>query len=145
MKTQTMMKWLVAGLLLGAFGLAGCSEKKEEAQAPMPREIAQRAEEAAKEEAKVEQGTQAAAAATSFDAAAAYGTHCAACHPDGGNIINSQKTLQRASLEAHGITSPEDIVKVMRNPGQGMPAFGPEAIPDDQALAIARYVWETYK
>ncbi len=145
MKKTVVLKLLAVGLLLGAVSLAGCSEKKDAAEAPQPREVAQRVEEAAREEAQMQSEAKANDAMDAAAGEAAFGAHCAACHPNGGNIINSEKSLQRASLESHGITSPEDIVTVMRNPGEGMPAFSEETLPEEQALAIAQYVWETFK
>jgi len=44
--------------------------------------------------------------------------HCAACHPDGGNVINSVKTLKQKDLKVNGLNKPEDIVKLMRIRGR---------------------------
>lgn len=71
--------------------------------------------------------------------------HCASCHAKGGNIINPQKTLSSKDLKANKITTPEDIVKVMRNPGPGMPVFDEKTIPDAEAKAIAQYIQKTFK
>lgn len=71
--------------------------------------------------------------------------HCAVCHPDGGNIVSPQKTLHRKNLAAHKINKPEDIVKIMRNPGQGMNRFDEATIPDKDAMSIAEFVLNTYK
>jgi cytochrome c6 len=70
--------------------------------------------------------------------------HCAACHKDGGNIINPAKTLKKSDREANGIKSAKDIVKVMRNPGPGMTKFDKKTIPDSEAKAIADYVIKTF-
>ena len=70
--------------------------------------------------------------------------HCAACHKDGGNIINPAKTLKRSDREMNGIKSAKDIVKVMRNPGPGMTKFDKNAISDKEAKAIADYIMKTF-
>jgi mono/diheme cytochrome c family protein len=71
--------------------------------------------------------------------------HCAVCHPDGGNIINAKKPLNRKALAANNITKPEDIVKNMRNPGPGMNKFDEATVSDKDATAIAEYVLNTFK
>jgi cytochrome c6 len=71
--------------------------------------------------------------------------HCAACHPEGRNIINPQKTLQKKVLEANGVKSSDDIVKIMRNPGPGMSKFDEKTIPGKDARKIADYIINTFK
>jgi cytochrome c6 len=71
--------------------------------------------------------------------------HCAVCHPNGGNTIKPEKTLQKATLEANGIKTVDDIIGTMRNPGPGMNAFDEKALPPAEARAIAEYVQETFK
>jgi cytochrome c6 len=71
--------------------------------------------------------------------------HCAVCHQDGGNIIDPKDTLHRKDLKAHKITKPADIVKIMRNPGQGMTKFDKKTIPDKDAQKIAQYILKTFK
>lgn len=58
--------------------------------------------------------------------------------------MNPVKTLSRSDREANGIKSPGDIVKVIRKPGPGMPAFDQGAISDDEAKALAEYVLSTF-
>ncbi len=70
--------------------------------------------------------------------------YCTACHPDGGNTINPEKTLHRRNREENGIKTVEDIIKDMRNPGPRMTKFDEETIPDADAKAIAKYVLETF-
>jgi len=70
--------------------------------------------------------------------------HCAACHKDGGNMINPKKTLKKADLEANGIKKPSDIVKLIRKPGSGMTAFDRKAVSDKEAKAIAEYILKTF-
>lgn len=80
--------------------------------------------------------------------------HCEACHTNGGNILNPQKTLYRKDLEANGIRTPADIVKKMRNPGafsthpqewSGMKMFDEKAISEEDALKIAEYILATFR
>jgi cytochrome c6 len=71
--------------------------------------------------------------------------HCAVCHPDGGNIIKPEKTLNVKALKTNNITKAGDIVKNMRNPGPGMTKFDKETIPDKDAMAIGEYILETFK
>ena len=71
--------------------------------------------------------------------------HCAVCHPDGGNIIKPELTLQKKVLAQHGIKDWKGIVKNMRNPGAGMTKFDAKTIPDKDAKAIAEYVLKTFK
>jgi mono/diheme cytochrome c family protein len=79
--------------------------------------------------------------------------HCAACHPNGGNILSPQKTLSRKDREANGIKTAEDIVRKMRNPGPfpthpqewaGMRMFDEKTIANDDALKIADYILKTF-
>lgn len=71
--------------------------------------------------------------------------HCAGCHPQGRNLLYPQKDLQRLTLAANGITTPEGIVRVMRNPGRGMTRFDRTTLPDAEALLIGRYVLESFR
>ncbi len=66
------------------------------------------------------------------------------CHPDGGNVINPQKTLHKKEREANNIRKPADIVSKMRNPGPGMTKFDKKTIPDKNAKAIAGYILKTF-
>lgn len=121
-----------------AFGvLGGCQSQEEAAEAPLPREVAQRAETEAVEQ------TPASPAKASV-AEELFEKHCAACHPEGGNVMKAEKTLKTESLAEHGIKTPQDIVKVLRNPGAGMPTYDPETIPDEEALQLGKYILETY-
>ncbi len=71
--------------------------------------------------------------------------HCSGCHPNGGNVIYPQKSLDRMTLAANSITGPGGIVAVMRNPGRGMKRFDRRAVSDKDATAIARYVFSSFK
>jgi len=85
---------------------------------------------------------------------ALFKNNCSPCHPDGGNIINPKKTLHKKDLDANKITTAEDIVKKMRNPGPspthpqdwaGMKMFDQKTIPDQDAYKIADYILKTFK
>ena len=71
--------------------------------------------------------------------------HCAGCHPEGKNLIYPPKDLRRMTLAANGISQPEDIVALLRNPGRGMPRFDRTVIPDDEARRIAAYVMAAFR
>jgi len=70
--------------------------------------------------------------------------HCFPCHPDGGNVINPQKTLHKKDREANGVKTASDIVSKMRNPGPGMTKFDEQTIPDADAKEIAEYGLKTF-
>jgi len=74
-----------------------------------------------------------------------FETHCALCHGGGGNVINPQKTLHADSLKKHGITTVDDIVKIMRNPKPGMIKFDEKKISNHDAEEIAEYILKTFK
>ena len=73
-----------------------------------------------------------------------FGEHCAVCHPDGGNIVNPQKTLHKKDREANNVKTAADIIGKMRNPGPGMSRFDVETVPDEEAMAIAKYILKTF-
>ncbi len=75
---------------------------------------------------------------------AMFKAHCAMCHPDGGNVVNPQKTLHKKDREANKVKTAADIVHLMRHPGPGMMTFDPKTIPDQDAHAIAEYVLKTF-
>jgi cytochrome c6 len=76
---------------------------------------------------------------------AEFKEHCAVCHPDGGNVITAEKTLQKKDLDANGIKKSVDIIKKMRNPGPGMTKFDKKMVSDKEARAIADYILKTFK
>ena len=76
--------------------------------------------------------------------AAKFKEQCAVCHVDGGNIINTKKTLQKKDREANNIKTAADIVRNMRNPGPGMTKFDEKTISDKDAASIAEYILKTY-
>ncbi len=63
---------------------------------------------------------------------------CAACHPNGGNIINPKETLK-------GIKDPKKITAKIRKGGGGMTAFDAKAVSDADAKAVADYIIKTFK
>lgn len=70
---------------------------------------------------------------------------CFNCHPDGGNASDPKRTLRRSDLRKNYITTPEDIVKIMRNPISRMIRFDAGTIPDKDARTIAEYVLNTFR
>ena len=76
---------------------------------------------------------------------ALFKLHCAACHPDGGNIINPKKTLHKKDREANGIKSKDDIIRLMRTPGPGMTSFNDKVLSDKSAKEIAEYILKDFK
>lgn len=71
--------------------------------------------------------------------------HCAVCHPNGGNIINPKKTLQKKDLSQNGLKTWQALVKNMRSPGPGMTRFDNKTISDSDAKSIAEYILKTFK
>jgi len=76
---------------------------------------------------------------------AEFKEHCALCHPDGGNIVNPQKTLHKKDREANNIRNEADIIKTMRKPGPGMTTFDEKTVSDNEAKEIAKYILKTFK
>jgi cytochrome c6 len=80
-----------------------------------------------------------------IDGAKEFKEHCAVCHPNGGNIINPKKPLDKKSLAANNIKTAKDIIAKMRNPGPGMTKFDAKDISNKEAKAIADYILKTFK
>jgi cytochrome c6 len=76
---------------------------------------------------------------------ASFKKYCAACHAGGGNIIRPEKSLHRKDREANGVKTAADIVRLLRNPGPGMPKFDAKSVPEAEANAIAEYVIDAFK
>jgi len=70
---------------------------------------------------------------------------CHNCHPDGGNVSDPKRSLHGSALRKNHITTPEDIVRIMRNPRSRMIRFDAETISDKDARAIAEYVLTTFR
>lgn len=91
-------------------------------------------------------GTIAFAEKASKDAGEAeFKEHCALCHPDGGNLINPKKTLNKQDREANNIRNEDDIIKLIRKPGPGMTAFDEKTISDKEVKELARYIFRVFK
>jgi len=76
---------------------------------------------------------------------AEFKKHCAACHADGGNIMNPTKTLSKSDREKSGIKTVKDLIKVMRKPTGQMIAFDKKTLPDKEAKLIAEYIIKKFK
>ena len=84
-------------------------------------------------------------AATVSSGAANFKKHCEACHPYGGNVLRPLKNLSRTVRERNGIKTVNDIVKLIRKPGEGMTAYDEKTMSDKDARNIAEYVVGTFK
>ena len=69
---------------------------------------------------------------------------CSMCHPNGGNIIKPEMTLHKKHLAIHGIKTADDIIRIMRNPGTGMPKFSENILSNEDAKKIAGYILSTF-
>ena len=141
-----MQKRIIVALAILAFsasGLTGCKKESQEkaeapqtAPAPAPTTTAP---------ATTAPATPA-PSETGLTGEQLYKQYCAVCHPNGGNTINPKKTLSaKAMAERSKITTPEDIVRVMRNPGPGMNKFDAATISDTDAKKIGEYALATFK
>jgi cytochrome c6 len=70
---------------------------------------------------------------------------CSSCHPDGGNVSDPARTLHGDVLRRNSITTADDIVRIMRNPGARMLRFDVATLSDKDARTIADYVLKTFK
>jgi uncharacterized membrane protein len=65
-----------------------------------------------------------------------YAASCAACHPDGGNILDPRKPVLHS-----GLLENEDIFKTwVRDPAPPMPPSPPSQIPDPQVKELYDYI-----
>lgn len=71
--------------------------------------------------------------------ASIFGGNCAACHAGGRNVVNPQKTLQKADLDTYGMNTLEAIVNQVTNGKNAMPAFAGR-LTDQQIEDVAAYV-----
>lgn len=76
---------------------------------------------------------------------ALFKQYCSSCHPDGGNVTDPARTLHGDALRRNSITTADDIVRIMRNPGARMLRFDVTAISDRDAHVIADYVLKTFR
>ena len=79
------------------------------------------------------------------DGEALYKQFCASCHPDGGNVNDPKMNLHGAAMRANRITTPDDVVRIMRTPISRMIRFDAAMLPDREARAIGEYVLKTFK
>lgn len=71
--------------------------------------------------------------------------YCSSCHPDGGNVSDPDRPLYGSVLKRKRITSPDDIVRIMRNPLSRMIRFDASTLSDRDARAIADYILAEFK
>jgi cytochrome c6 len=76
---------------------------------------------------------------------AGFKENCAECHIGGGNIVNPKKTLSEKDRNTNGIKTGEDIVKIMRKPGEGMTQFDEKTISENDARKIAEYIIRNFR
>jgi cytochrome c6 len=114
-------------LVMSAGILAGCSQEEAQKVGVVPAGSAAPAQEKAP------------------DGKALFRQYCASCHPDGGNVSDPKRTLHGSALKRNKIITPEDIVRVMRNPLSRMIRFDPSTLSDRDARAIAEYILATFK
>jgi cytochrome c6 len=69
---------------------------------------------------------------------AIFKAKCAACHPDGGNIMKPKETLK-------GLKDSKKIIAKIRKGGGGMTAFDAKSISDADAKQLADYITKTFK
>ncbi len=67
--------------------------------------------------------------------------NCAACHKEGGNIMNPEKTLTKDALEKNGVNSVAAVKKIISEGKAPMPAFAGK-LDDKQIDEVAAYVIE---
>jgi len=65
----------------------------------------------------------AASAADMVEGAKVFSANCAACHLNGGNLVNGAKTLKKSDLEKYEMASLEAIKTQVTNGKLAMPAF----------------------
>jgi len=82
--------------------------------------------------------------ASKYRGEAKFKEQCAVCHPDGGNIINPNKTLLKKDRMTNNIKTEADVVSKMRNPGPGMTKFDIKSLSDNDANEIAEYILKTF-
>jgi cytochrome c6 len=114
-------------LLVSGVAVAGCSKEESRQVTAAPATVTPAAQGLAR------------------DGEALFKQYCAACHPNGGNVSDPQRTLYGSALKKNHITTPEDIVRIMRNPLSRMIRFDPSTLSDRDAQVIAEYVLKTFK
>ena len=74
----------------------------------------------------------------------AFRRYCSECHFEGGNLVHADKTLSKADRERNGVRTVQDIIRLIRKPGDGMLMFDEKTLPDAEARAIAEYILTTF-
>ena len=75
------------------------------------------------------------------EGAVLFETHCAGCHPKGGNIIKRGKTLKLKPLTRRHLDSEAAIASLVTQ-GKGlMSAYG-ETLTLEEINTVSTYVWE---
>lgn len=112
--------------------LGGCSNNEAPRQPEAPRAVpVQQA--AANPQVRMQSGEE------------LFRQFCHNCHPDGGNVSDPRRPLYGSALRRNHITTPEDIVRIMRNPLSRMIRFDAKTIPDEDARRIAEYVLKAFR
>lgn len=140
---QRRMVVTLAVVALLAAGVTGC-KKKEEQTAPQTTAPAETGSTATTAPGATATTPGIAPSATGMTGEGLFKQHCAACHPNGGNTIKPDKPVGKQSMAQHKITTSEEIVKVMRNPGPGMNKFDQSMISDEDAKKIGDYILATF-
>ncbi|MBI4781477.1 MAG: c-type cytochrome [Oscillatoriophycideae cyanobacterium NC_groundwater_1537_Pr4_S-0.65um_50_18] len=81
------------------------------------------------------------ALADAANGAKVFSSNCAACHLGGGNVINSQKTLKKETLEKYDMASLAAITTQVTGGKNAMPAFKGR-LSEEQIADVATYVLE---
>lgn len=76
---------------------------------------------------------------------ALFRQYCSNCHPDGGNASDPSRPLYVSALRRNHITTPEDILRIMRKPLSRMIRFDVSTLSDRDARTIADYILTTFK
>ena len=75
------------------------------------------------------------------DGAKIFKANCAACHAQGSNRVNAEKTLKKEDLTAYDMYDRDAIVTQVTNGKNAMPAFGSK-LSTDEIDSVADYVLE---
>ncbi len=71
--------------------------------------------------------------------AALFESHCAGCHPRGGNIVRRRQTLKLKSLQRDGYDTLETIADLVSQGRNNMPGFE-ETLTPPQIGTLAQFV-----
>ncbi len=79
--------------------------------------------------------------ATTASANDVFTKNCVACHANGRNMLNPQKTLSAEHMKANGYNSVEDIKTIVSKGKAPMPGFEGKLSADD-IDSVSQYVWD---